>query len=243
MEILRAFLVSMLLLPLASTVAEEEPVQLEPWVVKEDPINSFGFQLMIVIDRDSKKIVRAFVGEVIEGSSAHRSGLQPSDEVVKINGRPLAGMAAHVSPDSELGRLIIARRAGTMIDLEVISPRARKLVITAEESPANMEPMNVDEDSINRFGFQLKIAIDRDSSKIVRAFCDDIVEGSSAHRSGLLPKDEVVKINGNPLAGMEARIGPDSELGRLLIAQHDGTMIDLEVISKRTRKLVITAGR
>lgn len=121
----------MLLLPLASAIAEEEPVRLEPWVVKGDPINSFGFQLMIVIDRDAKKIVRAFVGEVIEGSSAHRSGLQPNDEVVKINGRPLAGMESRIDRDSELGRLLLAQRDGTMIDLEVISKRTRKLVVTA----------------------------------------------------------------------------------------------------------------
>jgi C-terminal processing protease CtpA/Prc len=130
-KVLRAFFAAMLLLPLVSAVAEEEPVRLEPVVVKDDPINSFGFQLMVVIDRDSKKIVRSFVGEVIEGSSAHRSGLQANDEVVKINGRPLAGMAARIDRDSELGRLLIAQRDGTMLDLEVISKRTRKLVVTA----------------------------------------------------------------------------------------------------------------
>lgn len=233
----------MLLLPFTPAVATEEPVQLEPMRIKEDPINSFGFQLKLMIDRNSRQIVRAVCGEVIEGSSAHRAGLQPNDEVVKINGRTLAGMTAQIGPGSELGRLLIAQRAGTMIDLEVISPRAQKIVITAGEKPADLEPVATEEKPANGLGFQLKIAVDRDDKKIVRAFCDDIIEGSPAHRSGLQPKDEVVKINGRALAGMSAEIGPESELGRLLIAQHDGTTIDLEVVSSRTRKLVITAGR
>ncbi len=116
-------------------------------------------------------------------------------------------------------------------------------MITAGEKPADLEPVATEEKPANGLGFQLKIAVDRDDKKIVRAFCDDIIEGSPAHRSGLQPKDEVVKINGRALAGMSAEIGPESELGRLLIAQHDGTTIDLEVVSSRTRKLVITAGR
>ncbi|HRI81084.1 MAG TPA: PDZ domain-containing protein [Opitutaceae bacterium] len=131
MKTSRACFALMLLLPLGPALAEDNPVRLEPMRIKEDPINSFGFQLKIMIDRDTKKIVRAYCGEVIEGSSAHRSGLQPNDEVVKINGRTLAGMDAHVSPDSELGRLLIGQRAGTMIDLEVISKRTKKLVVTA----------------------------------------------------------------------------------------------------------------
>lgn len=243
MKTSRACFALILLLPFTSAVAEEDPVRLEPMLIKEDPINSYGFQLKLIIDRDTKKIVRAICGEVTENTSAHRAGLQPNDEVVKINGRALAGMAAQIGPDSELGRLLIAQRIGTMIDLEVISPRARKLVVAADEHPGDLEPTNTGEKPANGLGFQLKIAVDHDAKKIVRAFCDDIIEGSSAHRSGLQPKDEVVKINGRALAGMDAQIGPDSELGRLIVAQHDGAIIDLEVISPRARKLVITAGR
>jgi C-terminal processing protease CtpA/Prc len=239
----RAFLALGLLLPFGPVFAGENAVRLEPMLIREDPINSFGFQLKIVIDRDSRKIVRAFCGDVIEGTSAHRSGLQPNDEVVKLNGRALSGMEARIGPDSELGRLLIAQRDGTMIDMEVISPRARKLVLRAEGSPAGSKPIDVEGAADNSFGFQLKIAIDRDSKKIVRAFCDAVIEGSLAHRSGLQPSDEVLKLNGRPLAGMDAHVGPDSELGRLLIAQNDGRMLDLEVLSKRTRKFVITAGR
>jgi hypothetical protein len=121
----------MLLLPFTPAVATQEPVRLEPMRIKEDPINSFGFQLKLMIDRNSRKIVRAVCGAVIEGSSAHRLGLQPNDEVVPINGRALAGMAAEIGPESELGRLIVAQHDGTVIDLEVISPRPRKLVVTA----------------------------------------------------------------------------------------------------------------
>ncbi len=131
MKTLQIALGFMLLLPLTSAVAEEDLVRLEPMIVKDDPINSFGFELKIVVARDSNKILRAFIGEVIEKTSAHKSGLQPNDEVVKINGRPLAGMDARIGPDSELGRLLIAQRDGTMLDMEVITQRTRKLVITA----------------------------------------------------------------------------------------------------------------
>lgn len=109
--------------------------KLEPFKVKDDPINSFGFDLLLYQDRKTKKVTHLFFGEIKAGSSAHDLDILPGDQIVKINGRPVTEFAAKIDRDSELGKLLLARQPGEPLDLEII--RHRRETVTVKARPVS----------------------------------------------------------------------------------------------------------
>lgn len=110
---------------------EETVTKLEPFKVKDDPINCFGFDLMIYQDRKTKKITRMFFGEIKPGSSAHELDILPGDEIVKINGRAVTDFPAKIDNGSELGKLLLARQPGEKLDLEIVRHRRETVIVKA----------------------------------------------------------------------------------------------------------------
>jgi S1-C subfamily serine protease len=134
----RLLLVWVLLSPLGLLAhATEQPrtdgtvTKLAPFTVKDDPINSFGFDLNIYQDRKTKKITRIFFGEIKPGSSAEELDILPGDQIVKINGRPVTDFPARIDAGSELGKLLLAREPGEKLDLEIVRHRRETVTVQA----------------------------------------------------------------------------------------------------------------
>lgn len=142
---LRALLLAVLSLPLLASPTTDSvatapggkmpsgPItRLEPFKVRDDPINSFGFDLAIYWDRGTRKVTRMFVGEIHEGSEAAELDLAVGDEIRKINGRPVTEFIAGVDAQSELGKIFLARKPGETLDLEIIRHRPGRIKLTAK---------------------------------------------------------------------------------------------------------------
>lgn len=113
-------------------------MQLEKFVVNGRAINSFGFDIHTYVNAENK-IHLMLIGQIAEGGSAFGRDLQPGDEIVKINGRPVRDFDRLVSPQSELGKLLLNRRPGDMLELEIIKRRPAKVTLRID-TPVKIEP-------------------------------------------------------------------------------------------------------
>lgn len=133
---LRLLLFACLLAPFA-LAAETLPVptgpvtKLDPFKVRDDPINSFGFDLRIYHDKATRKVTHIFFGEIKPGSSAAQLDIEPGDQIVAINGKPVTEFPAGIGADTELGKLFLARRPGETLDLEIIRHRRDRITVKA----------------------------------------------------------------------------------------------------------------
>lgn len=130
--LLGGLLVALVATAAATTPPTEGPVtKLAPFRVKDEAINSFGFDLKIYHDKQTKKVLRIFFGEIKSGSSAAALDIEPGDEIAKINGRPVSDFPAAIGVDSDLGKLFLARPPGDTLDLEIIRHRRETVTVKA----------------------------------------------------------------------------------------------------------------
>jgi PDZ domain len=109
---------------------DNEVLVLDPFKVHGTPTNSFSFALQILITTDTKKVARIFITKVLPGD-AQDLGLQPGDEILKIDGLPVEGMDSRLNPSSLLGRTLINRRPGDPLKLEVRIWRTKEVTVHA----------------------------------------------------------------------------------------------------------------
>ncbi|MBX3739018.1 MAG: hypothetical protein KF715_20155 [Candidatus Didemnitutus sp.] len=121
-------------------VADGKVVKLDPFKVRDDPLNSFGFDLRIYYDKKTNKVSRIFFGPIQENSSAAELDVLPGDELVTINGRPVAEFPAGVELGTELGKIFLARKPGDTLDLGIIRHRPGKITVTVA-SPPRLTPL------------------------------------------------------------------------------------------------------
>lgn len=120
--------------------AGDKVVKLDPFKVRDDPFNSFGFDLRIYYDKKTNRVARIFVGNIQENSAAAELDLQPGDELVTINGRAVAGFSAGVTQGTELGKLFLDRKPGDTLDLGIIRHRPGQITVTAG-NPTRLLPL------------------------------------------------------------------------------------------------------
>lgn len=109
----------------------DKPVQLAPFAVKGDPVNSFAFDLVVKLDKQTKRIAQLLISGVREGSDAEREGLRAGDEIVRINGRPITDFPADFSPGGDLNKILLNRPPGERLDLEIITRRTTSVTVRA----------------------------------------------------------------------------------------------------------------
>lgn len=134
-------LVALVLSPGAAFATDAKPpvvdgkvVKLDPFKVRDSPLNSFGFDLRIYYDKKTNKVARIFFGPIQENSSAAELDVQPGDELVTINGRPVSEFPAGVEMGTELGKLFLTRQPGDSLDLGIIRHRPGKITVTVRSS-------------------------------------------------------------------------------------------------------------
>ena len=98
-----------------------------------------------------------------------------------------------------------------------------------------LEPMKIEGRPVISYAIDLRIYMDPDTRKIDRIFIVGVHEDTDAEQKGLKPGDEILKLDGVAVKEMEARIAPDSSLGRILLGRAPGEPLNLEIIARRTR--------
>jgi S1-C subfamily serine protease len=137
------FLVSLAML--APLSAKEKPtapadgkvLELEPFKVKGTAASNFAIDIRILVDAGSGKVFKIVVTRVAEDSDASDLGLQVGDEIVSINGLPVAGMDSKVDLNSQIGRLFLNRHPGDSLKLEIMTRRTQKVTLRARATPGN----------------------------------------------------------------------------------------------------------
>ncbi len=113
----------------------DEIVTLDPFKVHGTAISSYALDLRIVVSSVTKKIISIVITRVEENSDAAALGLQPGDEIMKVDGISVRDMDSKVNRDSQLGRLFLNRRAGEPLKLEVITHRPQQITLRAQALP------------------------------------------------------------------------------------------------------------
>ena len=117
----------------------EKKVQLAPYAVKGTPLNSYAFDLQVYTDKKTHKVARIFIVRVGDGSDAQKAGLEAGDEIVRIDGTAITEFDPQIGPESRLGQLLVNRRKGDEIDLEVILHRKSKVTLRALPPVAGLD--------------------------------------------------------------------------------------------------------
>lgn len=107
---------------------EEKVVVMEPFRVRGNAVGNFAISVQVFINKDTGRM-QLFVSKVTPGSDAERLGLRAGDEIIRIGGHVVADLEPDVGRDSVLGKLLLNRKSGEILDLEYVTrqPRAVKL--------------------------------------------------------------------------------------------------------------------
>lgn len=94
-------------------------VVLEPFVVKDQPITSFGIALNIEVDRATGLVRRLIIRSVDRESEAYTKNLRAGMEILEVDELTVVALPARFEPGSEFNRRFMHRQKGDHIELTV----------------------------------------------------------------------------------------------------------------------------
>jgi S1-C subfamily serine protease len=110
----------------------EKVLVLDPIKIHGSPIISFAIDIAVYADPDTKKVDRIFIKRVLPDTDAERAGLQAGDEIVKLDDVAVKEFDAVVSVETPLGKILLNRRPGEPLKLEVIARRTQQFTVRAQ---------------------------------------------------------------------------------------------------------------
>ncbi len=137
MKLALSLLLLVLVVPLfAAEEAAEAPtdskvVVLKPLKVQGTATGDFSIDVHILVDPQTKKVLRILITRVTEHSDAAALGLQAGDEILKIDGVPVVGMDGIVAKDSQLGKIFLNRQPGDTANFEIAMQRTKTFTLRA----------------------------------------------------------------------------------------------------------------
>jgi len=150
----------------------------------------------------------ALVTDVVKGSPADKAGLKRGDVILTLNEREIHKL-------TQLRLLVAATEVGSEVELTYQRDGQRKRARVAvgelpEEAAAVPEAPEVTGSGLDNVLGGIKVgAIDRESARRFQidpatrgVLVQDVVPGSAASRSGLIPGDVIVEINRKDVAGL-----------------------------------------
>jgi predicted metalloprotease with PDZ domain len=105
---------------------------LDPMMIRSVPIGSYAIEIGIKINPDTKKVDRMFVTGVRENTDAEDAGLQPGDEILKLDGRSVQEFDGSLRKDGPLSRILIDRDFGEPLKLEILVRRKQTFTLRAQ---------------------------------------------------------------------------------------------------------------
>ncbi len=112
-------------------------VALQPFRVHEDAITSFPISLRVTRNPQNDSVAHLVVTEVPPNSSTEYAGVKEGDEILSLDDRAITTFKGMISRQSELGKLLIDRRPGAMLEIEIISrgeTQPRRVILVAGQS-------------------------------------------------------------------------------------------------------------
>ncbi len=213
---------------------DREPViELEPLMVHEKPIISFAVDIVIKADPATKTVNRIFITRVLPRTDAERAGLQAGDEIMQLDGTPVKGLDATVAAGTELGRHLLGRDPGEALRFQIFMSRTLACTLRAAEQ----------DNAPTAFATDLVVHANPQTRQVDRIFVSRVRPGSDAEKSGLQKGDEIVKLDDQPVAGLDSALSPESPLGRLLLNRRAGDALRLEAATLRSQEFTLKAQR
>jgi predicted metalloprotease with PDZ domain len=130
-----------------------------------------------------------------------------------------------------------------LVCLATLSGKDKIPPVVANEKVLVLEPFKVSESPLISYAIDIAVYAEPKTKTVTRIFITRVLEDTDAARAGLQPGDEIVSLDGVPVKGMEARVGPDSALGRFLLNRDHGEKLNFEIITRRTEKVTLRAQR
>ena len=112
--------------------AGNEVLVLDPLKVKGNASSNFAIDIQLVVNATTRKVAQIKITHVYEDTDASDLGLQPADEIVKIDGVPVDGMDPKVDFTSQIGLIFLNRHPGDAVRLEVATHRIQKVTLRAQ---------------------------------------------------------------------------------------------------------------
>lgn len=105
------------------TPGDDAVLCLAPLNVAVRPLTSFGLGLAVVANHQTRRIEKIFIWKVAENSEAEMKGLEPGDEILKVDGDSAQSLVVRFDPESKLRQSFVGRKRGDRIRLEIASSR------------------------------------------------------------------------------------------------------------------------
>ena len=115
-------------------------VALQAYRVHEDAITSFPISLRVVRNSSSDTVAHLVVTEVPPNSSTELAGVKEGDEIISLDSRAVTTFKGAISRLSDLGKILIDRRPGSMLEVELLTPgetKSRRVTLIAGQ-PSNV---------------------------------------------------------------------------------------------------------
>jgi serine protease Do len=174
----------------------------------------------------------ALVTQVTPGSPADKAGLVPEDVVVKADARK-------ISDNGDLSRYISSRPPGSTVKLEVIRGGvAKSISVVLGTFPDEASDDESTEAKRGRLGMTLQDLTPSMAERLELPrgtkgpIVMDVEAGEPAEKAGLVPRDVIVSVNGNPVSSVE------QFEAQVEAAKKDGA-VRLRVLNGATFRIVV----
>lgn len=123
----------------------------------------------------------------------------------------------------------------------LVAKEKPNLSVVPVEETVTLETMTVRTTPNISYPIDLSIRRDPSSLKVVRIFITKVWDDPYAENAGLQVGDEIIRINGRAVTEFDARIGQQTELGRLLLNRDPGDRLNLDVVTRRVQSTTLRA--
>jgi membrane-associated protease RseP (regulator of RpoE activity) len=127
--------------------------------------------------------------------------------------------------------------------LATVSGAADKAPPPPKDKVLVLDPIRIIEAPIISYAIDIAVYADPKTRLTTNILITRVLPDTDAERAGLQKGDEIVKIDGEPVKGMDSRVGADTQLGRLLLNRTPGDPLKLEIIVRRPQEFTLRANR
>lgn len=104
-----------------------------------------------------------------------------------------------------------------------------------------LEPLKIHEKPIISFAVDIVIHSDPATGGVKRIFITRVLPRTDAERAGLQAGDEIVRLDGTPVSGLDSTVAAGTPLGRLLLGRDPGDTLKFGVVMRRLRETELRA--
>jgi C-terminal processing protease CtpA/Prc len=131
--------------------------------------------------------------------------------------------------------------SAALLLLSLIATTGAKEVPPPKEKPVELEPLRVHEKPIISFAVDIVVFSRPEDRTVNKIFVERVLPETDAARAGLQPGDEIVKLGGQPVKGLDAVVAAGHPLGRLLLGRDVGDPLAFEFFTVRRKEYTLHA--